>query len=87
MYECQNCEREFEEPGYINNEKVCPHCYSGDIIEDNIILMQSDELEKLRCVIRTVRDYIKENSYKVEDVSYFTMDANPNELLNMIGDE
>lgn len=38
MYECQNCGNEFETPEIINGEKVCPKCYSGDIIggeEDN----------------------------------------------------
>lgn len=30
MYECFNCERTFEEPVIINNETVCPYCYSSD---------------------------------------------------------
>ena len=34
MYECQNCEKEFETPEIINDEKVCPYCYSGDVIGD-----------------------------------------------------
>lgn len=32
MYECQNCGREFEDPVIINDDEVCPCCYSGDII-------------------------------------------------------
>lgn len=32
MFECQNCEREFEEPIEIDEEKVCPYCKSGDIV-------------------------------------------------------
>lgn len=32
MWECQNCECEFEEPIYIDNEPRCPHCMSGDVI-------------------------------------------------------
>ena len=34
MYECQNCGNEFETPEIINDEKVCPYCYSGDVIGD-----------------------------------------------------
>lgn len=32
MYECQNCEWEFEEPIYVDDEPRCPHCMSGDIV-------------------------------------------------------
>lgn len=32
--ECQNCEKTFDEPIIIDNEKVCPYCYSGDIVGD-----------------------------------------------------
>lgn len=35
MYNCQNCEMEFEEPININDENVCPYCYSGDIVGGN----------------------------------------------------
>ena len=33
MWECQNCEREFEEPIYIDDEPECPYCHSEDIID------------------------------------------------------
>lgn len=33
MYECQNCEKEFEEPIIIDNEPRCPNCMSGDVID------------------------------------------------------
>ena len=36
MFECENCEREFEEPEIIDNEKRCPYCKSGDIIGEDI---------------------------------------------------
>ena len=32
MFECQNCEREFEKPEIIDNEKRCPYCKSSDIV-------------------------------------------------------
>lgn len=32
MFECENCEREFEEPEIIDNEKRCPYCKSSDIV-------------------------------------------------------
>ena len=32
--ECQNCGKEFDTPEIINDEKVCPYCYSGDVVGD-----------------------------------------------------
>lgn len=36
MYQCQNCEREFDTPEIIDEQVVCPYCKSGDIIGEDI---------------------------------------------------
>lgn len=46
MFECQNCEREFEEPELIDGEMRCPYCMSSDIIggiEEEIV--EENEVE------------------------------------------
>ena len=28
MFECENCNKDFDKPIYIEDEAVCPYCYS-----------------------------------------------------------
>lgn len=82
--ECQNCEKEFDNPIYIEDEQRCPYCMSGDVVGGEMKTLYNTTLEIKNLTQEKydlLIDLLEENNINYEETDFeeFTIDERTEE--------